>query len=836
MDPICYRGPMKNRRLLSAPGLLLVAVAWACTPEPTPGDPPPDADPADVDPADISLPDAGFPDGAPRDAAPPLVDMAPPTPDMAPPAPDMAPPTPDMAPPAPDMAPPAADMAPPPPDMAPPPPDMGLGNPLLPAEPNRTCALPEAPPIGRYAVERAFPGLAFQRPIWLGTAPGEPEAIYVAEQGGTIWAFDDDPDVAERSRVLELPVLRSNNEEGLLGLAFHPDYADNGRLFVNYSTNACPGSRRCSVVAEFARADERVADPDSEVVLLRVDQPYGNHNGGDLRFGPDGLLYISLGDGGSGGDPQGNGQNPETLLGSILRIDVDRAADDPACPGCRYAIPPDNPFADGVGGAPEVWAWGLRNVWRMAFDDLSGALWAADVGQNAVEEINRITGPGDFGWNIMEGDDCYGPIQACRDAEGLEPPVWTYRHPTGESVTGGLIYRGPRLPELWGAYVFGDYVSGRLWALRPGDDGPVVEEVGNRRQVTHFGADAAGRMYLTSFAANLPIGRLVPVEPPDGSPFPERLSETGCFADVATHTLAPGVVPYRVNRPFWSDGADKLRAVALPEGARVTVDPDDPEGGYRFPVGAVLIKSFALDAVDDDGQPAAPIVATRLLTRQATGWRGFVYRWDDALGDGVLLDGPARTAYRAADGPHDWIHPSRVECNQCHTAAAGEALGWRTRQLAGVFELDGVRYDQLPALVEAGVLEAAPGQPAAHPRPVDGALDGAALEAAARATLDVNCAPCHQPGGGANAGLDLRAQVPLVDTGLCAAPGQGDLGIDDARLIAPGDRGRSVVLQRMLRRDGQGMPPLGSARIDDAAVARVGQWIDGLAACPEPAR
>jgi len=310
------------------------------------------------------------------------------------------------------------------------------------------------------------------------------------------------------------------------------------------------------------------------------------------------------------------------------------------------------------------------------------------------------------------------------------------------------------------------------------------------------------------------------------------LSETGCFDDVRTHTLAPGVVPYQVNHPFWSDGADKLRAVALPEGTRVAVDPDDPEGGYRFPVGAVLIKSFAPDAVDAAGQPAPFRVATRLYTRQANGWRGFVYRWNADGSDAELLEGPARTPYRAADGEHDWIHPSRVQCDQCHTAAAGEALGWRTRQLAGVFTLDGVAYDQLAALEAAGVLERAPEAQPAHPRPADGGRDGPALEADARAILDVNCATCHRPGGGANAGLDLRAHVPLAETGLCDAPGQGDLGIADARLIAPGDRARSVVWQRMVRRDGEGMPPLGSDRVDAAGVDRLGRWIDGLPACP----
>ena len=703
-------------------------------------------------------------------------------------------------------------------------PELPWGNPYLPRVENQTCRLPEPPPIGDFAIEEAFPALDFNRPLWLGGAPGEPDALYVAEQAGTIYAFDDRPDVDARVEFLRLGVSRRNNEEGLLGLAFHPDYAANGRFFVYYSASraGCPsGASRCSIISEFRRAAARRADPESERLILSFDQPYGNHNGGDLHFGPDGYLYISVGDGGSGGDPRNNGQNTQTLLGGILRIDVD---DVPAgAGGPAYGIPATNPFADGDGGRAELWAWGLRNVWRMSFDPSTGALWAGDVGQNAYEEIDKITGPGNFGWRIREGVHCFreNPCQV----EGLIDPIYEYPQPLGESVTGGVVYRGDRLPELWGAYLFADYETGPLWALRevPGGD-PEVTQLGRQTGITSFGQDALGRVYFTTFANRRSIMRLARRGAVNAAPFPTLLSETGCFSDTATHTVAAGVIPYEVNIPLWSDGATKLRHMALPPGGRLSYDA---ENGYGVPVGTVFIKTFLMG--DGAGQPRR--LETRMYTRQASGWRGFVWRWNAEQTDAVLLDGALDEQIRAPRGQQLWRYPSRVECDRCHTEAAGYTLGWRTRQLNGEFRTDEVRYSQLAALAEAGYLnlpapvDALP----AHPR-LD---DDADLSARARAALAVNCASCHRPGTLANAQLDLRAQTAMADTHACdVAPGQGTLGIADARLIAPGDRDRSVLYQRMIRRDDEAMPPVGSNVVDLDTADLVGRWITSLDGCP----
>jgi glucose/arabinose dehydrogenase len=278
-------------------------------------------------------------------------------------------------------------------------------------------------------------------------------------------------------------------EQGLLGLAFHPDFEDNGRFFVDYTDTGGD-----TVVAEY-RAGGGRADPGSAKVLLRVEQPYPNHNGGGLEFGPDGYLYIAMGDGGSAGDPEDRAENRDDLLGKLLRIDVDGAS--------PYEIPASNPFAGG-GGRPEVWAYGLRNPWRFSFDQPARTLWIADVGQSAREEVNRVTfrrGGLDYGWNEMEGTACYEPPTGC-DEQGSVTPITEYTHEDGCSITGGHVYRGRRFPVLRGGYFFSDFCSGKVWAIDA--EGPTrqrpIELLDTEHAVSSFGVDARGELYLTDLA------------------------------------------------------------------------------------------------------------------------------------------------------------------------------------------------------------------------------------------------------------------------------------------------------------------------------------------------
>ena len=308
--------------------------------------------------------------------------------------------------------------------------------------------------VSTVSLERVFSNLSFDRPVALFQAPGDTERWFVVEQGGRVLVFADDPQVDQAEVFIDIRdrVDDGPSEAGLLGMAFHPDFAENHQVFLSYTRSGDP---LVSYVSRFISPDGgKTLDPDSETPLLTLDQPFGNHNGGGIGFGPDGYLYIGFGDGGSGGDPDGNGQNTHTLLGAMLRIDVDSAT--------PYAIPPDNPFAQG-GGRGEIYAWGLRNPWRWSFDRSGGALWVGDVGQNQWEEIDRVERGGNYGWNIREGRHCF-PSAPC-DSTGLIDPVTEYSHAEGCSVTGGYVYRGMAIPALQGVYLYGDFCSGRLWGL-----------------------------------------------------------------------------------------------------------------------------------------------------------------------------------------------------------------------------------------------------------------------------------------------------------------------------------------------------------------------------------
>ncbi len=314
-------------------------------------------------------------------------------------------------------------------------------------------------PDAQLKIVDAFPYLNFSAPVDIQNANDGTNRIFVVEQAGVISVFPNDSNVTGKSTFLNITDnVLYGGEQGLLGLAFHPDYKQNGYFFVNYTAS----NPRRTVIARYkvSANDINKADPSSETIFLEVEQPYSNHNGGQITFGPDGYLYNSFGDGGSGGDPLGNGQNLSTLLGSIIRIDVDTAS-----PNSNYLIPADNPFINTSNARPEIYAYGLRNVWRFSFDRTTGKLWAADVGQNLWEEINIIEKGGNYGWNIMEGFHCYNSQQC--NKEGLELPVWEYGHNSagGYSITGGYVYRGTNAAEIYGKYIFADFVSGKIWAL-----------------------------------------------------------------------------------------------------------------------------------------------------------------------------------------------------------------------------------------------------------------------------------------------------------------------------------------------------------------------------------
>jgi glucose/arabinose dehydrogenase len=328
-------------------------------------------------------------------------------------------------------------------------------------------------------------------PVGMASAGDASGRIFVVEKPGRIRIVQDGALLDRLFIDLTDRVGASQSEQGLLGLAFHPQYASNGQFYVNYTDRQAN-----TVVARFlVTADPNLADPGSESIVLTLEQPAGNHNGGHLAFGPDGYLYIGTGDGGAAGDRYGNGQNRQTLLGAMLRLDVDGIQ--------PYAIPASNPFVGDNETRDEIWSLGLRNPWRYSFDRLTGDLFIADVGQNRFEEVNfqpaGAAGGQNYGWPIMEGSNCFPADQSC-DTSGLTLPVAEYEHSQGCSVTGGYVYRGQELSSLEGVYLFGDYCSGRIWGLAPvGDAGWKVNELAQSGlRISSFGQDDIGELYVSA--------------------------------------------------------------------------------------------------------------------------------------------------------------------------------------------------------------------------------------------------------------------------------------------------------------------------------------------------
>ncbi|MEW6195218.1 MAG: PQQ-dependent sugar dehydrogenase [Bacteroidota bacterium] len=345
-------------------------------------------------------------------------------------------------------------------------------------------------------IVEAFPNLSFEQPVDIQNPGDGTNRLFIVEQSGKIFVFENSPTTASKKLFLDISgKVLSGGEQGLLGLAFHPNYKSNGFFYVDYTTD----NPRRTVISRFkvSSNDQDKADPSSELILLEVEQPYANHNGGQTTFGSDGYLYISFGDGGSGGDPQNNAQNLRSLLGKIIRIDVNNTS-----PGINYSIPNDNPLKGNTNGLrEEIYAWGLRNVWRFSFDKPTNKLWAADVGQNAWEEIDIIENGKNYGWRIVEGNHCFNPSTNC-DTENLTMPIWEYGHNQngGYSITGGFVYRGKNAQEIYGKYVYADFVSGNIWSIEYDGSSATNNLIKTTSyQVSTFGVDQDNELYFASY-------------------------------------------------------------------------------------------------------------------------------------------------------------------------------------------------------------------------------------------------------------------------------------------------------------------------------------------------
>lgn len=694
-------------------------------------------------------------------------------------------------------------------------------------------------PPSPFHTELAFPKLTFNEPLALATVPGS-KLLYVAERAGKIHAFSSDP-ASQMKPSLVLDVSRT-----VYGLVLHPKFAENGLLFISSVLDPKDSTPTGSRVSRF-HVDPKTGTADAGKETVILEWPSGGHNGGCLKFGPDGFLYLATGDGSGIADELQTGQNLGDLLGAMLRLDVDHPAE-----GKNYGIPADNPFVKTAGARPEVFAYGLRQPWKYSFDTATGDLWAGEVGQDLWDMVHLIRKGGNYGWSIKEGTHPFRPERKLGPTP-IIPPIVEHNHNDFRSVTGGHVYHGKLLDDLQGAYVYADYDTGRIWSLRY-TGGKVSEHrelTDTVLRIVEVGADNDGELLFVDFTGGQ-IYRLAPtpaskLTPPE---FPRRLSETGLFSSTKDHTPAAGLIPYSVNAQLWSDHATKDRFIAIPGDGQIDFDaityPQPAPGappGWRFPDNTVLVKTFSMEM--EKGKPeTSRRLETRLLHFEQTPgtqeygdqvWKGYTYIWNDEQTDAVLA--PSSGVDRelqvkdasAPDGvrKQTWHFPSRAECSLCHTQSAKFVLGTNTLQMNRDHDYNGKVANQLKTLEHIGLFKSKlPEEPAKLPKLVDYNDEKASLNDRARSYLHSNCAHCHRKWGGGNAEFQLMSTLDLKDTGtINVRPGQGAFGLNDPKLLTPGNPERSMIYHRMSHLGLGHMPHVASTVLHEEAVKLIREWI-----------
>jgi uncharacterized repeat protein (TIGR03806 family) len=690
-------------------------------------------------------------------------------------------------------------------------------------------------PSPPFTVALAFPKLKFEFPVVLVPAAGT-SRLFVGELKGRIYSFVNDP--GEHAPRLALDLSKVHHDfSALYGLAFHPRFDTNRYVYVCYvRRNDVPDG---SVVSRFtvSRTEPPVIDPQSEQVILNFWS--GGHNGGCLVFGKDGYLYISTGDGASPSppDPKKTGQDCSDLLSSILRVDVDRPQ-----AGRAYSIPEDNPFKNLAGVRPEIWAFGFRNPWKMSFDRKTGELWVGDVGWELWELVDKVERGGNYGWSVVEGPQPVN-VEARRGPTPILPTTKAHPHSEAASITGGYVYRGTGLRELSGAYIYGDFQTGIIWALRE-NGGKVTWQTELARTPLHLVAFAEtneGELLLVDHDRTHQIYKLAPA-PRNTSrdTFPRRLSESGLFTSVREGRPAPGVLRYEINSELWSDGAVADRFLAVPGSGTIGIDG---QGIWQFPEGSVLARTVSLEL-----EPGKPVsrrrVETQILHRESEAWRPYSYLWNEGQDDAELVGAGGATCTIANGAPgtghkRTYRVAARSECVLCHNpwvekkttvfgVQSASPLGTNTAQLNKRLTHSGRSTNQLTVLHDAGILAWTP-DGARLPRLVDPYDESADLDRRARSYFQTNCAHCHQFNAGGTANIALGIEVPLPATQTVGIrPIQGTFGIAAAKIIAPGDPARSILYYRMSKLGGGRMPRAGSNQVDERATRMISEWIARL--------
>jgi glucose/arabinose dehydrogenase len=696
---------------------------------------------------------------------------------------------------------------------------------------------PDPPPP--YRPVRAFAKLKLNWPMAIDPIPGTDELLLIVQQWssgpGSIVRIPDSADVEAGATVLEIP------RGGVAyGLCFHPRFAENGYLYVGWNGRLTADDKepKKTIVTRYT-LDRSMRTIDPESALHVISWESDGHNGGDLEFGTDGMLYVTSGDGTSDSDTNMRGQDLTQLTAKVLRIDVDRPAE-----GQAYSVPADNPFVDQEGIVPETWAYGLRNPWRLTVDPRTGHVWVGNNGQDLWEQVYFVRKGDNYGWSVYEGSHIFYANRQLGPHPHM-PPAAEHHHSEARSLTGGVVYYGQKLPELHGAYIYGDHSTGRIWGIKHDGDKVIWHKLlaDTPFNISGFGVDSAGELLVADHRGG-GEGAFYYLEPTPEvdhpGKFPRKLSESGLFADVARHVPTAGAVPYSVNSPLWSDGTHKERFIAIPhkpgEDMRIGFTTNR---GWDFPDQSVLVKSFALETIPGDAS-SRRWIETRFLTKQQGEWAGYSYIWNEEQTDAELVPAegldreytvlvPRSREHPDGQMRQTWRYPSRTECMVCHSRAANFVLGLTTLQMNKDHNYGGVVDNQLRTLEHLGMLRAdyrtdalnflkedlrqaghsqqevnrlagersvkpdqrqvavtsllavPPLRYAALPDPYDEAQP---LEPRARAYLHANCSICHVEAGGGNAQMDLEFTVsPQRMKVIDVPPLHHKFGLEDPRSL-----------------------------------------------------
>ena len=694
-----------------------------------------------------------------------------------------------------------------------------------PREPWTTSRIKGSPePPLPYTVERILPAIEFHNPVDFAVEPGTGR-WFVLQLDGKLFAFD--PRNNEAPELVHDAHATIEDHRQSYGIEFHPDYLENREIFLSYVIpNDLPDGTHVSRFQVLPGPTPKI-DPSSEELIITWYS--GGHNGACMKFGPDGMLYITAGDGTGPFPPDSAdvGQDLSDLRSTIMRINVDEVGIDRA-----YTIPKDNPFLDLPNARPEVWSFGFRNPWKISFDEKTGELWCGDVGWELWELLFRVERGGNYGWSIKEGQQTVRTDIKQGPGE-IQPPIVEHLHTEARSITGGFVYYGSKLKELSGTYVYGDYVTGKIWGLvNEGDQVGILNELADTSlAIITFGLDADKELVILDYAGGM--YRLVRNPVTDtSSDFPRRLSQTGLFEELSPAILnAKGVYDYSLISKMWQDGAESKTQIALPETSSVVWKANHEH--WEYPQDTVFVKTIF--SQQPEGRHSGIPVETQILHFDGFQWNPYSYLWNETLTDaelvpqeGFSIDRPAQTSTdkeSTSQSKLTWRVHSRPECSSCHVPRAGHAIGFDLPNLNLETESG---LNQLDEMVRLGLFDRK--IPKQHTTARMIAVDETGdLETRARSYLAINCAHCHRRGGGGTAHIEFPFTHALDQTNSVGErPTQGTFAIGGAEIISPGDPLRSVLYYRMATVGRGHMPRLGSHDIDEAGLALIREWISSL--------